>query len=124
MRRLHIPEIVRTRAGLRGDEGLAWLDGLPALTASLAQDWDLELGSVLGGGTDALVMTCRTHDHQEVVLKVMMPGLTPGNDQVRALLAFAGAVPYQYNGFKIALGQDTLVRVLNELVRPGAGERP
>jgi xanthine dehydrogenase YagS FAD-binding subunit len=38
--------------------------------------------------------------------------------------AFAGAVPYQYNGFKIALGQDTLVRVLNELVRPGAGEQP
>lgn len=75
---------------LRGDEGLAWLDGLPALTASLAHDWDLELGSVLGGGTDALVMTCRTHDHQEVVLKVMMPGLTAGNDQVRALLAFGG----------------------------------
>ena len=35
--------------------------------------------------------------------------------------AFAAAVPYQYNGFKIALGQDTLVRVLNELVHPGAG---
>jgi len=35
--------------------------------------------------------------------------------------AFAAAVPYQYNGFKIALGKDTLVRVLNELVRPGAG---
>ena len=35
--------------------------------------------------------------------------------------AFAAAVPYEYNGFKIALGQDTLVRVLNELVHPGAG---
>jgi xanthine dehydrogenase YagS FAD-binding subunit len=30
-------------------------------------------------------------------------------------------VPYKYNSFKIALGQDTLVRVLNELVHPGAG---
>jgi xanthine dehydrogenase YagS FAD-binding subunit len=46
-------------------------------------------------------------------------------------VAFAGAVPYQYNGFKIALGKDTLVRVLNELVHPGtsapaidAGEMP
>jgi xanthine dehydrogenase YagS FAD-binding subunit len=45
--------------------------------------------------------------------------------------AFAEAVPYQYNGFKIALGKDTLVRVLNELVHPGisapandAGELP
>jgi hypothetical protein len=26
----------------------------------------------------------------------------------------------QYNGFKIALGQDTLIRVLNDLVHPGA----
>ena len=36
--------------------------------------------------------------------------------------AFAEAVPYQYNGFKITLGKDTLVRVLNELVHSGAGE--
>jgi hypothetical protein len=33
---------------------------------------------------------------------------------------FEGAAPYQYNGFKIALGQDTLIRVLNDLVHPGA----
>jgi xanthine dehydrogenase YagS FAD-binding subunit len=37
-----------------------------------------------------------------------------------AAAAFEGAAPYQYNGFKIALGQDTLIRVLNDLVHPGA----
>lgn len=87
---LQIPEIVRTRALLRGDEGLAWLDGLPATAASLAHDWDLELGPVLAGGTDALVAACRTRGGQDVVLKIVMPGLVPGNDQLRALLAFKG----------------------------------
>lgn len=87
---LQIPEIVRARALLRGDEGLAWLSRLPALTASLAHDWDLETIGVLAGGTDALVVSCRTRDRQDVVLKIMMPGLAPGNDQVRALLAFGG----------------------------------
>ncbi len=123
MRRLHIPEIVRTRAGLRGDEGLAWLDGLPALTASLAQDWDLELGSILGGGTDALVMTCRTHDHQEVVLKVMMPRLTPGNDQVRALQAFGGqgyAAVYRHDAGRNAILLEKLGPQLGELGLPVA----
>lgn len=87
---LQIPEIVRTRALLRGDEGLAWLDGLPATAASLAHDWDLELGPVLAGGADALVAACRTRDGQDVVLKIVMSGLAPGNDQLRALLTFKG----------------------------------
>lgn len=88
MRELQIPEIVRARALLRGEEGRRWLDTLSSLTANLAHDWDLETGAVLAGGTDAVVMSCRTRERQEAVLKVMMPG--PGNDQVRALLAFGG----------------------------------
>lgn len=88
MRELQVPEIVRARALLRGEEGRRWLDDLPAVAASLAHEWDLETIGVLTGGTDALVVSCRTRDRQEVVLKVMMPG--PGNDQVRALLAFSG----------------------------------
>jgi streptomycin 6-kinase len=87
---LQIPEIVLARALLRGDEGRRWLGELPALTAGLAHDWDLETSDVLAAGTDALVVSCRTPDRQDVVLKVMMPGLAPGNDQVRALLAFGG----------------------------------
>lgn len=76
---------------LRGDEGIAWLDGLPAMAADLARDWDLELGPVLAGGTDALVAACRIRGSgQDVVLKIVMPGLAPGNDQLRALLAFKG----------------------------------
>ena len=125
MRRLQIPEIVRARALLRGDEGLAWLDGLPALTASLAQDWDLELGSVLSGGTDALVMACRSHDRQEVVLKVMMPGLTPGNDQVRALLAFGGrgyAAVHRHDAGRNAILLEKLGPQLSELGLPVASQ--
>lgn len=123
MRRLQIPEIVQARASLRGDEGRAWLDGLPALTASLAHDWDLELGSVLRGGTDALVVTCRTHDHQEVVLKVMMPGLDPGNDQVRALQAFGGrgyATVLKYDADRNSILLEKLGSQLGELGLPVA----
>jgi streptomycin 6-kinase len=87
---LQIPEIVRTRALLRGDEGRAWIDGLPALVASLTRDWNLQAGPVLSGGTDALVLACRTETGREAVLKVVMPGLNPGNDQLHALLAFQG----------------------------------
>jgi xanthine dehydrogenase YagS FAD-binding subunit len=63
----------------------------------------------------------RSHEAENVLLRS-----PPTEEAFRAAAeaAFAGAVPYQYNGFKIALGQDTLVRVLNELVRPGAGELP
>lgn len=123
MRRLQIPEIVRARALLRGDEGLAWLDGLPALVAGLALDWDLKTGAVLDGGTDALVMSCQTSDHQEVVLKVMMPGLAPGNDQVRALLAFGGrgyVTVFRHDPDRNAILMEKLGPQLSELGLPVA----
>jgi streptomycin 6-kinase len=87
---LEIPEIVRTRALLRGDEGQAWIDALPAIVGSLARDWDLEIGGVLTGGTGGLVAACRTADGQDAVLKVVMSEAAGGNDQLRALLAFKG----------------------------------
>ena len=63
----------------------------------------------------------RSHEVENVLLR------NPPTEAVfreAAEAAFAEAVPYQYNGFKIALGKDTLVRVLNELVHSGAGELP
>ena len=90
MASLQIPEIVRTRALLHGDQGQGWIDALPATVASLAQDWNLQVGPVLSGGTDALVLACHTESGRDAVLKVVMPRLTPSNDQLRALLAFQG----------------------------------
>jgi streptomycin 6-kinase len=87
---LEIPEIVRARALLRGEAGQVWIDALPAMIESLARDWDLEIGPILAGGTDALVTACHTSQGQDAVLKLVMPGLAAGNDQLRALLAFKG----------------------------------
>jgi xanthine dehydrogenase YagS FAD-binding subunit len=54
--------------------------------------------------------------------EAVLRGKAPSDALFRkaAAAAFEGAAPYQYNGFKIALGQDTLIRVLNDLVHPGA----
>ena len=62
----------------------------------------------------------RSHEAENVAPQPADRGGVPE----AAEAAFAEAVPYQYNGFKIALGKDTLVRVLNELVHSGAGELP
>ena len=63
----------------------------------------------------------RSHETENVLLRNPP---TEAAFREAAEAAFAESVPYQYNGFKIALGKDTLVRVLNELVQPGAGELP
>lgn len=90
MASLELPEIVRTRASLRGREGQAWIDALPAIVGGLARDWNLEIGGVLTGGTGGLVAACRTANGQDAVLKVAMPEAATANDQLRALLAFHG----------------------------------
>ena len=69
-----------------GDEGRAWLDGLPPLVEELAQQWELELGRELVGGVLAFV--CAVDG--ERVLKVAGPWDRPA-DEIEALRRWAGA---------------------------------
>lgn len=69
---LDVPAEVRSRA--LADGHAAWLDGLPSVLDSLAQDWSLTIGATLRGGHAALVVEATLADGTPSVLKVGVPG--------------------------------------------------
>jgi streptomycin 6-kinase len=70
--RLDIPEVVRNYAVAEGYT--AWLDDLPTLVQSLADDWSLTIGTTMHGGHAAFVAEATTSDGMRAVLKVGVPG--------------------------------------------------
>ncbi|WP_163510310.1 aminoglycoside phosphotransferase family protein [Fodinicola acaciae] len=69
---LDIPDEVRNSA--LADGHAAWLDGLPSVLDSLAQDWSLTIGATMRGGHGALVVEATLADGTPSVLKVAVPG--------------------------------------------------
>ena len=69
---LDVPDEVRSQALADGDA--AWLDGLPSVLGSLAQDWSLTIGATMRGGHTALVVEATLADGTPSVLKVGVPG--------------------------------------------------
>jgi len=78
---LGIPPAVRAKAQLAGATG--WLDGLPALVASLESDWGISAGRPYEDGTEAYVAAAVTADGQPAVLKLLVP--RAGNDAAREI---------------------------------------
>jgi streptomycin 6-kinase len=70
--RLDVPNIVRNYALAEGYG--AWLDELPELVQSLADDWSVTIGATLHGGHAAFVAQVSTSDGIGAVLKVGVPG--------------------------------------------------
>ena len=68
-----VPPVVRAKAQALGAAGEAWLTGLPALVADLADQWRLEVVAPLGGGTSAYVARVRTAAGDAAVLKLAVP---------------------------------------------------
>lgn len=92
-----------------GDEGRAWLDGLPALVGELAEEWRLELGRELVGGV--LGFVCEVAG--ERVLKVAGPWDRPA-DEIAALRRWnAGPAP------RLLRADETRGALLLERIRPG-----
>jgi streptomycin 6-kinase len=92
-----------------GEEGRAWLDGLPALVDELAREWELELGQELVGGVLAFV--CAVDG--ERVLKVAGPWDRPA-DEIQALRRWDGcAAP------KLLRADAERGALLLERIRPG-----
>jgi streptomycin 6-kinase len=90
--RFDIPDVIRAKAHSAGSAW--WLDELDDLVASLEQDWSLEVGPLLAGGTEALVAAATLADASPTVLKVLVPrgdghelagGLTPGQSEIEVL---------------------------------------
>jgi streptomycin 6-kinase len=69
---LDIPEPVRRTVLADGNE--SWLDELPGMVDSLAQEWSLTIGSSLAGGHVALVVEVTLADETPAVLKIGVPG--------------------------------------------------
>lgn len=70
-RDLAIPPDLRQIVGQwAGAEGEAWIDALPEITGRLAQEWRLELGAPLAGGSMSLVLAALQEDGVPAVLKV------------------------------------------------------
>jgi streptomycin 6-kinase len=52
-----------------GGEVESWLDDLPPVLATLAECWQVELGSLIPRGHVSVVIQCRTADGNPAVLK-------------------------------------------------------
>jgi streptomycin 6-kinase len=82
---MNIPDWVRRKALLKGDIGEAWLDDVGEHVARLARDWDFELGTVLDGGTEALVAEVILARSEPAILKILVAGQDPDRTQIHVL---------------------------------------
>lgn len=71
-----MPEQLRNTVIVDGNE--SWLDELPGMVNSLAQEWSLTIGSSLAGGHVALVVEATLVDGTQTVLKIGVPGRNIG----------------------------------------------
>ncbi len=69
---LDVPTEVRNKVVADGNE--AWIDELPLLVQSLAQDWGLAIGATRRGGHAAFVVEATLADGTAAVLKIGVPG--------------------------------------------------
>jgi streptomycin 6-kinase len=65
--------LTRARVASLGEAGRTWQGALPSVLAALAEQWSLTLGRAVPGGSSSYVVTARTADGGEAVLKVAVP---------------------------------------------------
>jgi streptomycin 6-kinase len=82
---LGVPEQVRRTVIADGNE--SWLDELPEVVESLAQEWSLVIGSSLAGGHAAVVVEVTRVDGTPAVLKIGLPGRDVGREAMALRLA-------------------------------------
>lgn len=82
---LDIPDQVRQTVLADGNE--SWLDELPGVVGSLAQEWSLTIGPSLAGGHAALVVEVTLVDGTPAVLKIGVPGRDIGPEATALRLA-------------------------------------
>jgi streptomycin 6-kinase len=83
--RLRVPDQVRTTVVADGNE--SWLDELPRVVASLAQEWSLVVGPSFAGGHAALAVEATLVDGTPAVLKIGVPGRDVGQEATTLRLA-------------------------------------
>jgi streptomycin 6-kinase len=71
--RLDVPDAVVNR--VVADGNTKWLDELPSVVVSLAEDWSLRIGATMRGGHAAFVVEATLTDGTAAVLKIGVPGI-------------------------------------------------
>lgn len=66
-----VPDVVREKAVAAGAE--AWLEALPDLLRVLQEEWEVTVGAVYSGATEALVTEVTRSDGTPAVLKLIVP---------------------------------------------------
>jgi streptomycin 6-kinase len=87
---LQLPEKVRRKAASLGELGHAWLANLPRYITEVEHGWAIQVGQPARRGTEAFVAEARTIDGQDVVLKIVIPGIDPNRQELRVLRAAMG----------------------------------
>jgi streptomycin 6-kinase len=68
--RHRLPKLVRAKAEAYGERGRVWMIELDECVDALQQKWNLQLGDVLSGGSESLVLSAITEDGKPAVLKI------------------------------------------------------
>jgi streptomycin 6-kinase len=84
-----LPEKVQRNVASLGEVGRAWLAGLPRYIAEIERRWAIKVG-LSRRGSEAFVAEARTLDGQDVVLKIVIPGIDPTRQELRTLRAAMG----------------------------------
>lgn len=69
-----LPNLVRMRAERLGETGVQWIARLDECVKQLAEQWSLEIGDVLTGGSEGFVAHARLDDGRGAILKIGLPG--------------------------------------------------
>ncbi|HET9650183.1 MAG TPA: aminoglycoside phosphotransferase family protein [Microlunatus sp.] len=69
---LRLQPLTRAKVGSLGVDGQAWLDRLPVVLAELAQQWRVEIGRPLPGGSASYVVGAVGADGRPAVIKVVI----------------------------------------------------
>ena len=70
---LAVPERLQTSVKALGPAGSRWLQDLPDILASLAEDWSIAYGRPLDGGNAAYVIEAVTASGKPVIAKLAIP---------------------------------------------------
>ena len=82
---MELPGKVRRKAASMGEAGQGWLATLPQQIAELERRWAIKVGRPVQRGSEACVAQARTSDGQDVVVKMVIPGIDPARQELRIL---------------------------------------
>ena len=118
---IDVPELVRRRAMSNGDAGRRWLDSLPDVVASLAERWNVTIGTPFDSGTAGYVAEAVDRSGRECVVKIAMPLDTDEHDAfVRSVTAHRLAAG---RGCVVVLDVDTdVLAMLMERLGPNLAD--